>query len=124
VKPAALTRIWTFPKALSALAITLRTASMSARSHSTKTPSQPTLVSSLATARPRALLRPQTSTPAAPRAANRRAAASPSPCVPPVTTANLPANCLRRFLVLLMDHLSHDGVTGRREGAGQVGMAD
>ena len=54
---------------------------------------------SAATALPFFALRPQMTTPAAPRSANMRAIASPSPCVPPVTTATLPANCFFRFVV-------------------------
>ena len=41
---------------------------------------------------PRAALRPVTTRPAAPRSANRRAMASPSPCVEPVTIATLPSS--------------------------------
>src|SRR5262245_50156693 len=43
--------------------------------------------------------------PAAPRAANRRATASPMPWVPPVTTAYCPANCLERSVLSLMAFL-------------------
>jgi cell division protein FtsW len=39
-------------------------------------------------------LRPQMTMPAAPRSANSREIASPSPWVPPLTTATFPANCL------------------------------
>ena len=105
VMAAALTSTSTRPNAFSAAGITFRAAARSSRSAATKTVLQPPFEMSSATALPRFLLRPTMTRPAAPRSAKSRAIASPSPCVPPVTTAILPLSCffifglrsLRRF---------------------------
>src|SRR5882724_7004588 len=61
--------------------------------------------------------------PAAPRAANRRATASPMPWVPPVMTAYWPANCLERSVLSVMAYLSCNRDAGRGEELGQMIMA-
>src|SRR5262249_19181402 len=58
--------------------------------------------------------------PAAPRAANRRATASPMPWVPPVTTAYWPANCFERSVLSLMAFLLCNRDLGLGEALGQV----
>ena len=66
---------------------------MRSRSAWTNSVGQPAPLISRAICSPRSTLRPQIASPAAPRAANSRATASPSPWVPPVIAATLPANC-------------------------------
>src|SRR5262249_57835408 len=61
--------------------------------------------------------------PAAPRAANRRATASPMPWVPPVTTAYWPANCLERSVLSVMAFLSCDRNAGFGKQLGQMIVA-
>src|SRR5882672_5694414 len=58
--------------------------------------------------------------PAAPRAANRRATASPMPWVPPVMTAYWPANCFERSVLSLMASLSCNGDACFGEELGQM----
>src|SRR5262249_29693685 len=58
--------------------------------------------------------------PAAPRAANRRATASPMPWVPPVMTAYWPANCLERSVLSLIAFLSGDRDAGVGEDLRQM----
>src|SRR5262245_39469748 len=58
--------------------------------------------------------------PAAPRAANRRATASPMPWVPPVTTAYCPSNCLERSVPSLMAFLLRDRDASLGEDLGQM----
>src|SRR5262245_17981936 len=58
--------------------------------------------------------------PAAPRAANRRATASPIPCVPPVMTAYCPANCFERSVLSLMTSLPCNRDLGLGEDPGQM----
>ena len=93
VAAAQFTRMSSRPKLASALSMKLRPSSMRSRSARTNSVGQPEPLSALAMRSPRSTLRPQIARPAAPRAANSRATASPSPCVPPVIAATLPANC-------------------------------
>src|SRR5262245_18247399 len=58
--------------------------------------------------------------PAAPRAANRRATASPIPWVPPVMTAYWSANCLERSVLSLIAFLSGDRDAGVGEDLRQM----
>src|SRR5262249_39909699 len=60
--------------------------------------------------------------PAAPRAANRRATASPMPWVPPVMTAYLPTNCLERSGLSARVFLSGVRDAGLGEALGQMVM--
>ena len=137
VMPAALTSTSTRPKARSAAAITARVSSMTARSARTNSARQPCRARSAATARPRSALRPQMTRPRTPRSANRRATASPSPCVPPVTTATLPSSCvlfrswsmpIARFAGPAPNHRSYAGGNGvssvARSVDRRVGMDD
>ena len=92
VRPAELTRISMRPNALSAAATIFSASSVTARSAGTKIALAPIFSSAALTFSPRAALRPVTTRPAAPRSANRRAMASPSPWVEPVTIATLPSS--------------------------------
>ena len=92
------------------------TSSRLARSAGTNSVRQPFAEMSLATASPRAVLRPQITSPAAPRSARVRAMASPTPWVPPVTTATaFLMNCELEVL-----RLRHDGMSFVRASGGYI----
>ena len=83
VTAATLTSTCRVPNASSAAAITRRQLASSCRSPATKRARQPAASNSATIAWPRCSSRPLSTTPAAPRAANRRAVAAPQPLAAP-----------------------------------------
>src|SRR5262249_37030229 len=105
----------------SAAATTLRQSSTTPRSACTYSVGQPSTLNRSATRLPFSALRPQITSPFAPRSANSVATPSPSPCLPPVTIATFPSIRAPSVCAMLVSSLSvGDLVPSCGERRGQV----